>query len=288
MATALTGWDWFMIAFWVGGTSLLGMYFGRYVETTRDYLLAGRRLNWWQASLAHAADAVDATDFIGASGQGYRAGLSNVGFLWYGAGIGFLVMSRWITPLLYRARVYTNAEFLELRYNLAMRITSAVFQTFYRFVAMGLVVYSMAIMFQVILAVDLWNAIWGAMVLTMLYVFLAGQLGVAMAAIPQVGLMVLTTSVLFGYVLAHTGGWFALLEALPTDSEKFTRLAGFTGAGISGGVYLWGMVLTLVAYPIVNQTVAQRLLSARSEVDARRSLEFSCLLFLAVLLVWWW
>jgi Na+/proline symporter len=33
---------------------------------------------------------------------------------------------------------------------------------------------------------------------------------------------------------------------------------------------LWGLILTLVTYPIVNQTVAQRIVGARSEMDARK------------------
>ena len=40
-------------------------------------------------------------------------------------------------------------------------------------------------------------------------------------------------------------------------------------AGVPGGIYLWGFILTNLTYPIVNQTIAQRVLSARSESQAR-------------------
>ena len=40
----MTPLDWLMIALWVVGTSAFGVYFKKHVKTTRDYLLAGRRL----------------------------------------------------------------------------------------------------------------------------------------------------------------------------------------------------------------------------------------------------
>ena len=270
MFTSLTVLDWLMILLWVVGTSLVGAYFVRYVDTTKDYLLAGRRLRWWQVSAAQAADQIDASDFVSVSGHGYRVGMVNIGFIWSGIGFGFLMFSRWIVPLLYRSGVYTNAEFLELRYNAATRVVSVVLQTFYRFIAMAVVVYSMAVMFQVILGIDLWNAIWFAMGLTMLYVFLGGQLGVVMAAVPQIALMLITTGILFSYTWSAMGGWSSLVQRLGPDGEAFLHMGGFSGSGVPGAIYIWGLILTSLTYPIVNQTVAQRVLSSRSEVDARR------------------
>ena len=93
--------DWIMIIVWVVGTSAFGVYFQKHVKSTRDYLLAGRRLRWWQIAMAQSADAVDATDFVGVSGQGFRRGISQVGFAWWGMGIGSILLSRYVAPLLY-------------------------------------------------------------------------------------------------------------------------------------------------------------------------------------------
>ena len=116
-------------------------------------------------------------------------------------------MSRYVTPLLYRTGVYTNAEYLELRFTKSLRIASAVLQVLYRFVAMALVVYAMATMFKVIVGIDLWVGVWAAMILTLIYVFASGQLGVVMAAIPQVVLMMVTS------VLVFAGAMMAAMRA---------------------------------------------------------------------------
>jgi SSS family solute:Na+ symporter len=260
--------DWTLVSLWVVATSVVGLYFARKVKSTADYLLTGKRLNWWQSGVAHAADMLDATDFVATSGQAYRVGLAQVGYCMHGAGFGFIIMSRWVVPLMYRCGVYTNAEYLELRFNTALRIVSVVIQSMYRFVAMGMVVYSVAAAFHVLLGVDLWGAVWGAMGLTMLYVFTSGQLGVAMAAIPQVGLMVFSGFMVFLYVLGDVGGISGLKAAL-SDQPQYFHMSGFSVAGVPGPIYLGGLILTLLAYPIINQTVAQRFLAARSEVDAR-------------------
>ncbi|HIQ22032.1 MAG TPA: hypothetical protein EYH34_12490 [Planctomycetes bacterium] len=261
--------DWTMVALWVVGTSLLGAYFQRYVGSTRDYLLAGRRLRWWQIATAQAADAVDATDFVATTGQGFRTGMTQIGYAWWGMGIGTILLSRYLTPLLYPTGVYTNAEYLELRFTPALRIASAVLQVLYRFVAMALVVYAMATMLKVIVGMELWHGVWAAMGLTLVYVLAAGQLGVVMAAIPQVALMILTSVLIFFFAARDVGGWSGL-QAHAQSLGSSLHLAGYSESGVPGGVYLWGLILTLVTYPIVNQTVAQRILAARSEVDARR------------------
>jgi len=260
--------DYFMIILWVVGTSMVGIFYQKYIKTTEDYLLAGKRLKWWQIGIAQTADAVDATDFVAASGNGYRMGLVHIGFSWYGLGAGFIFLSRYITPLLYRTGVYTNAELLELRYNAPMRVLSTILQTLYRMVAMALVVYSLATIFNVILGVPMWPAIAGAMALTLIYVFTSGQLGVVMASVPQVILMCIAAAIVFGYAWHGVGGWANLVARIP-HPEKYLHFTGMSAPGVPGPIYFLGMALSLVAYPIVNQTVAQRLVAARSELDAR-------------------
>jgi SSS family solute:Na+ symporter len=260
--------DYFMIILWVVGTSGVGVFFRKYVKTTEDYLLAGKRLKWWQIGISQTADAVDATDFVAASGNGYRMGLVHIGFSWYGMGVGYFLLSRYITPLLYRTGVYTNAEFLELRYNAAMRVLSTILQTLYRMVAMALVVYSLATIFNVILGVPMWPAIAVAMGFTLVYVFTSGQLGVVMASVPQVILMCIAALIVFGYAWHGVGGWSSMAARIP-NPQKYLHFTGMSAPGVPGPIYFLGMTLSLLAYPIVNQTVAQRLVAARSELDAR-------------------
>jgi len=272
----MTWLDWTTIAVWVVGTSALGVHFRRSAGNTRDYLLAGRRLRWWQIGIAQSADAVDANDFVAVSGASYRTGLAQMGYTWWGMAIGSLLLSRYVAPLLYRTGVYTNAEYLELRFGPVLRLFSTVLQVLYRFVAMALVVYALAMIYQEILGIRLWVGIWVAMGLSLIYVFTSGQLGVVMAAIPQVGLMLLTAVLVCAWTFADVGGWQGFCRHA-AEHESLVRLSGHDQPGVPGGVYVWGLILTLVTYPLVNQTVAQRILGAASEADGRKGTVVSLL-----------
>ena len=265
----MTNLDWFVVAVWVLGTSFFGYYFSKYVKTAKDYLVAGRKLKWWQIGIAQSADSVDAGDFIAIAGMAYLKGFTSLGYIWIGMAFGTYVLARYLAPMLYRSGVVTNAEFLEIRYTPTMRIASALIQILYRFIAMALVGYALATMFRVVMGVEMTSGIFISMTLTILYVFASGQLGVVMAAIPQVGLMLLVSGIIFYSVYADLGGLGGFRENLPAY-EDMLHLTYYTEDGINNSLYLVGLILVLFTYPLVNQTVAQRIVSAASESDARR------------------
>ena len=123
----MTSLDWAMAVFWVLGTSLFGLWFVRYVKTAKDYLVAGRKLKWWQIGIAQAADSVDAGDFIAIAGLGWP-GIYRAGLYLDRHGVRYLHPRPLPAPLLYRTGVGTNAEFLN-QTNPAMRIASALFRS---------------------------------------------------------------------------------------------------------------------------------------------------------------
>ena len=86
----MTTLDWAIAVAWVLGTSLFGMWFVRKVKTAKDYLIAGRKLKWWQIGIAQSADSVDAGDFIAIAGMAYLTGFTGLGYIWVGDGLRHL------------------------------------------------------------------------------------------------------------------------------------------------------------------------------------------------------
>lgn len=269
MTNHMTVLDWIVLAVWVFGTSFFGYYFSKYVKTARDYLVAGRKLKWWQIGIAQAADSVDAGDFIAIAGMAYLKGFTGLGYIWIGMAFGTYILARYLAPMLYRSGVVTNAEFLELRFTPRMRMASALIQILYRLIALALVGYALATMFKVVLGVEMRWGITISMCITIIYVFASGQLGVVMAAIPQVALMLIVSAIIFFSVYAGIGGAEGFTSHLPEYGDMM-RLTYYTEDGLNNSVYLVGLILVLFTYPLVNQTVAQRIVSADSESDARR------------------
>lgn len=208
-------------------------------------------------------------DFIAIAGMAYLKGFTALGYIWIGMAFGTYILARYLAPMLYRSGVVTNAEFLGLRFTPSMRIASALIQILYRFIAMALVGYALATVFKVVMGVEMHYGIMISMSITILYVFASGQLGVVMAAIPQVALMLLVSGIIFYSVYADIGGMEGFNSNLPVYGEML-HLTYYTEDGLNNSLYLWGLILVLFTYPIVNQTVAQRIVSAASESDARK------------------
>ena len=169
--------DWAIIIGWLIGITMIAIYFGRRVKTLDEYLLAGRKLRWWQVSLAQTADAVDASDYVSFGSLGYRTGMTGISIMLTYMIPGFLALTRFVIPGLRSGKLYTNAEYLEKRYTPGLRVLSMILQSIHRIIALTLMIYATGIMFQVVLDTSLDKAIYAAMIATIVFTFIGGQIG---------------------------------------------------------------------------------------------------------------
>jgi solute:Na+ symporter, SSS family len=120
-----------MLAFILGYAALLGvlgLLLSRRVRSAGDFFVAGRRLNTPLLFSSFLAANLGAGTTVGAAQLGYEHGLS--AWWWVGsAGLGSLVLAFAIGPRIYRAattyNLYTVGDYLELRYNRAVRLLTA-------------------------------------------------------------------------------------------------------------------------------------------------------------------
>ena len=106
----------------------LGLWIGRRVSGTKDFFVAGRRLGPGLIFSTMLAANIGGGSTVGATGLGYRDGLS--AWWWVGsAAMGSIVLALWIGPRFRRIaeqhELKTVGDFLELRYGRNVRaITS--------------------------------------------------------------------------------------------------------------------------------------------------------------------
>src|SRR5262244_3087549 len=110
------------------GYALLMIVFGaivsRRVRETSDFFVAGRGLGAGLIFSTMLAANIGAGSTVGATGLGYRDGLS--AWWWVGsAGIGSLILAFTVGPKIWRIardnNLYTVGDYLEFRYNRTMR-----------------------------------------------------------------------------------------------------------------------------------------------------------------------
>src|SRR6478609_7763221 len=107
---------------------LLGWFAARRVKSASDFLVAGRRFGPGVIFATFLAANIGAASTVGASGIGYRLGLS--AWWWVGsAGIGTAILSQTVGPRIWRIAkensLHTVGDYLELRFNRAVRGTVA-------------------------------------------------------------------------------------------------------------------------------------------------------------------
>src|SRR5512146_3232669 len=80
---------------------VLGLWIGRFVKGAGDFFVAGRRLGPGLIFATLLAANIGAGSTVGATGLGYRDGLS--AWWWNGsAGIGSLALALWVGPRIWR------------------------------------------------------------------------------------------------------------------------------------------------------------------------------------------
>jgi solute:Na+ symporter, SSS family len=102
----------------------LGLWIGRRVSGTKDFFVAGRRLGPGLIFSTMLAANIGGGSTVGATGLGYRDGLS--AWWWVGsAALGSAVLALWIGPRIRRVAaahdLKTVGDFLELRYGRQVR-----------------------------------------------------------------------------------------------------------------------------------------------------------------------
>src|SRR5215471_11450368 len=106
----------------------LGLWIGRRVSGSRDFFVAGRRLGPGLIFSTMLAANIGGGSTVGATGLGYRDGLS--AWWWVGsAAVGSAVLALWIGPRIRRLAAAhdfrTVGDFLEWRYDLNVRVAIA-------------------------------------------------------------------------------------------------------------------------------------------------------------------
>ena len=150
----LTILDYLVMALYLGGTLLLGLWIGRAVHSGKDFFLAGRRLPWWAIGMSLVATDIGGTDIIGAGGAAYTHGLAVGNFEWIGCVPAMIVAAFVFIPFFWRTGVYTIPEFLERRYNAGVRLALALCWLAFMACNLGIMLYASAKMVVNAVGVD--------------------------------------------------------------------------------------------------------------------------------------
>ncbi len=242
-------------------------------RTGADYFLAGRSMGPVPLAFSIMANQASAVSLVGA--PAFVALRPNGGLRWLqyelAVPLAMLALIVWLLPLLRSASGSSIYETIETRFGTGTRQAVAGAFLLSRGLALGVILYASALVVSECLNWPIERSLLVVGLFSVAYTSLGGIVADIWSDVIQLVLLWGGTIVAATYVLWQYGD--PLLAAIPADR---VAALNFRGGGFAETFSFWPMLLggffLYLSYYGCDQSQAQRLLAARNDAAARRSL----------------
>lgn len=281
---SLIGIDYFIIFLYLVGTVVIGLYYEKRVSSSSDFFLAGKMLPFWAIAFSIVGTDIGAVDFVGLTGQAYRFGIVVANFDWIGSVPAMIFAGLIFIPYYWKAGVYTIPEYLGRRYNVYLRVISAVLWLIFITFTLGVMLWATGVLLQEMLGWPIMLSIILTVVIVGLYTITGGLYAVVMTDVIQVVIMIIGSLAILVLGLWQIGGVNELVNQVTALGPQYQNhfklvLTPETNTPYPWTGILFGLAFVLApAYFIGNQVIIQRSLGAKDEWNAKASMIFGAFL----------
>jgi SSS family solute:Na+ symporter len=264
--------DWIIVIVYLGAMLSVGFYF--YVRakrgSTADFFVGNRSIPFWAAGVSLFGANVSSISYLATPAKAFETDWQ------YLTGklvtvLGLMFVAVWVVPVLRRLNLVSTFNYLELRFNPAIRMfASALCIAMSIGSRMSVVLFLPALAIATITGVDV---VWSILIMgvcTIIYTAVGGMRAVVWTDFFQV--LVLMGGALFavGFVVHSLGGAAIYESAMAYDK---TRLLNFSFNLTQPTV--WGFILLILCDTVLtfpkDQVLIQRTLATSSDKNAGRS-----------------
>jgi SSS family solute:Na+ symporter len=249
--------------------------------TSQVYFLAGRSLSWGYIGAALFAANISTIHMVGLAASGYTNGLVWGNFEWM-ATFTLILLGLVFAPFYFKSKISTLPEFLEKRYGPGARIFLAFMAIMGAlFIHIGMSLYAGAAVFRQFFGIDVVSSILIISAITAIYTVLGGLKAVVVTETIQTVIFVLGAATLTVFaILALPGHGIHSLAQLKAAVKpgQLSMLQAHSSAGLPWYAVFLGYPILGVWYWCTDQTIVQRVLGARTQMDAQRGPLFAGLL----------
>jgi len=259
----------------------VGSVFYKWVGSSDDFYLAGRRLTPFILAAVLAATNVNLYSFVGQAGIAYKEGISIIWQTWTG-NMAMVIAGLFVIPIFRRLRIRTIPEFLEKRYSKGVRTFVAFLWILRLTFWLGVVLYTAVIAAQTISGLNSFTA-WVLIfsVVVILYTILGGMWSVAFTDVIQFVLMLGSALILLPLVMSAVGWWPGLSEKLPEGALTLVK---------NSGTYDWKFIIAIfllgIEWACVDQGLLQRAFGAESTRSVAKGLVMAGIITTPFALLW--
>jgi SSS family solute:Na+ symporter len=248
----------------------------------KEFVTGGRTQKWWENGLALLGMAVD---------PGYMS-IAALAFMygfyltqWTGVHVWFTTWfaAMFFLPIYWRSGITTTPEFLERRFDVRCRVCFSIIMVAVLLVAtLGLAIYLGALLLAELIGWNLWVGVAFIAVVTGFYVILGGMRTVLILDVYQAIFLFVTLIAVAAMAVHHAGGFSGLasVHALADSGQRIPSIVPPSDWSLRSrqffpmqAIGLWATIAGL-SWLACNFGMAQRVLAARTERDAQKSLLF--------------
>ena len=250
----------------------IGFYFSKRENSTTEYFLAGKRIPWWAAGLSIFGTQLSAITFMAIPVIVYATN-------WRLAVGSFMILAivplivKYYLPFFRRLNITTAYQYLELRFDIRVRLLGSLTFILLQLARMGVVVYLPAIAISSVTGMDIFLCIAIMGVFSTIYTVMGGMEAVIWTDVIQV--VVLLGGALLSIYLAisNIDGGFSRVIQVGMEYEKFKLVDwSWDYRQLVFWVAIIGFFfLNLIPYSS-DQVVIQRYLTVKDENEAAKSL----------------
>ncbi len=256
----------------------MGFYFSKRENSTDDFFKAGGRIPWWAAGLSIFGTQLSAITFMAIPAMSF-----GTDWTWIVLNITIIAVAPLIVlvflPFYRRLNVTTAYEYIEMRFNVVVRLVASFMFMVFQFARIGIVLYLPSIALSVVTGIDvrICIAVMGALSIT--YTVMGGIEAVIWTDVIQVVVLLGGAILVLFMIPNHVEGGFGGVMTLASDADKL-RMFDFHFNFKSPTLWvllLGGTGANLISYGS-DQAVIQRYLTTKDEKDAARGIWTNALL----------
>lgn len=263
------GWlDYTVLGAYLLATMLVGFYFSAKGKTTEDFFLGGRRVPWWAAGLSIYGTQLSALTYLAVPAKTYAEDwtylLSNICIVLVAPVVVYFYL-----PFYRRLNITTAYEYLERRFNLAVRLFGSSSFIILQAGRLAIVLFLPALALAAVSGLNIYLCILLMGLLTTIYTMEGGIEAVVWTDVVQVVVLLGGALVALAMLIHGVDGGFAQVIATGRATSKFhifnwTRDATTTAVWV---MLVGNLFVHLIPYT-TDQAVVQKYLTTRDEREA--------------------
>lgn len=250
----------------------VGFYFSKREKGTHDFFLGGQRVCWWAAGISIFGTQLSAITFMAAPAKVYATNwvyiLNQATIIMLAPFIVFFYL-----PFFRRLNIVTAYEYLEKRFNVALRLLGGVAFCLMQLGRMGIVLYLPAIALATVTDFNVYTCILVMGIFCTIYTVMGGIEAVIWTDVIQVFVLMGGALLCIAIIIFRVDGGFMGIIDLGQQANKFKTVNwtwDYTVAAV--WIVVFGNFLSNLVPYSADQTVIQRYLTTPTEKQAARAI----------------